>query len=438
MFCNQCEMTAKGVGCTKVGVCGKDPDINSLQENLLYSLKGVAAYAYHARELGHYDQEVDAFFAEGLYSTLTNVNFDLGQHVDLNLKAGKMTMQAMKMLKKAHMEAFGEPQPTPVPTGTFAGHGILVTGHNLKALHELLKQTEGKGINIYTHSEMLPAHGYPELKKFSHLKGNLGGAWFDQKKLFSEFPGAILGTSNCVLIPKEEYKDRMFTVGADGLPGVRQIEGYDFSPLIEKALALPKLEEKPGEVTLTTGFATTNILPMADKIVEAVKSGKIRHFFLIGGCDAPGNNRNYYRDFVKNLPKDTVVLTLACGKFRFNDLDLGDIDGIPRLLDIGQCNDAIVGVEVAAALAEAFECDVNDLPLTLVLSWMEQKAVAILMSLFSIGLKGIYVGPTAPAWITPNIFEFLKENFDLRLTSTVEQDLKEILGEDIELDPSAR
>ena len=427
MFCNQCEMTTQG-GCTIQGICGKDEDIQSLQNNLIYSLKGIAAYAYHARELGYTDPEVDAFFAEGLYSTLTNVSFDLNHFIGLNMKAGQMTLKAMAMLKKAHTENFGEMVPVQVPTGTFAGKGILVTGHNLKALYELLKQTEGKGINVYTHSEMLPAHGYPVLKAFPHLKGNLGAAWCDQSKLFHEFPGVIIGTSNCVVLPKNGYGARMFTVGADRLPSVPHIENFDFSAAVEMALALPDLEEQAGDVTLTTGFADTNILPMAGKILEAVKAGKIRHFFLVGGCDAPGKSRDYYREFVKQTPSDTIILTLACGKYRFNDLDLGTIDGIPRLLDLGQCNDAISAVNIAAALAGALGCGVNDLPLTLVLMWMEQKAVAILMGLFSLGLQGIYVGPTAPDWITPNVFGVLQSNFDLRLTSTPERDLKEILG----------
>ena len=427
MFCYQCEQTAKGTGCTIAGVCGKNPDIAALQDNLLFVLKGIAAYAYHARELGYTDPEVDSFFVEALYSTLTNVNFDLDRFVDLNLQAGKINLKVMNILKKAHIEAYGEPQPTEVSTGTFAGHGIVVTGHNLKALEELLKQTEGKGINIYTHSEMLPAHGYPGLKKYKHLVGNLGKAWHDQKKLFAEYSVAILGTSNCVLIPRDEYRDRMFTMGIAGLPGVQHIDGYDFTPVIEKALSLPKLEDKPGEVILTIGFADTNILPMADKIVKAVKTGKIRHFFLVGGCDAPGKVREYYRRFVELTPKDTVVMTLACGKFRFNDLNLGNIDGIPRLLDLGQCNDAIVAINIAAALAEAFGVEVNELPLTLNLSWMEQKAVAILWSLFSLGIKGIYLGPKPPAWVTPGIFKILKEKFDLRLIGNPKEDLEAML-----------
>ncbi|MFZ5814552.1 MAG: hydroxylamine reductase [Bacillota bacterium] len=428
MFCNQCEMTARGVACTEVGICGKDPNLQSLQDNLIYALKGIAAYAYHARELGHTDPEVDAFFSEALYATLTNVSFDLNHILALNMKAGQVTLRAMQMLKRAHVEAFGEMVPVQVPTGTFAGPGIVVTGHNLKALHELLKQTEGLGINIYTHSEMLPAHGYPVLKAFPHLRGNLGGAWCDQKKLFATFPGVVIGTSNCVQVPLASYADRIFTVGADRLPGVPHIENWDFSEAIARALSLPPCEEKPGEVTLTTGFADTNILPMAGQILDAVKAGKIRHIFLVGGCDSPGPLGNYYREFVRQAPADTVILTLACGKFRFNDLDLGTIDGIPRLLDLGQCNDAIAAINIAAALADALGCSVNDLPLTLVLSWMEQKAVAILMSLFHLGLQGIYLGPKPPAWITPDVFQVLQSQFDLRLTSTPEADLKEILG----------
>jgi len=428
MFCNQCEQTLRGVACSNgVGFCGKDADIQSLQDNLIYALKGIAAYAYHARELGYTDPEVDAFFAEGLYATLTNVSFDMNHFIGLNLKAGQMTLKAMAMLKKAHTENFGEMVPVQVPTGTYAGPGIIVTGHNMKALYELLKQTEGKGINIYTHSEMLPAHAYPVLKAFPHLKGNLGAAWCDQKKLFAEFPGVVIGTSNCVLLPNG-YSERMFTVGADRLSGVKHIENWDFSEAVAMALQLPALEEKPGDYTLTTGFADTNILPMAGAILEAVKAGKIRHFLLVGGCDAPTPGRDYYRELVKQAPKDTVILTLACGKFRFNDLDLGTIDGIPRLLDLGQCNDAIAAVNIAAALAGALNCGVNDLPLTLVLSWMEQKAVAILMGLFSLGMKGIYLGPRPPAWITPGVFGVLQSAFDLRLTSTAEADLKEILG----------
>ncbi len=427
MYCNQCEQVA-GNACTKIGVCGKDENIQSLQENLLYALKGISAYAYHAREQGKSDAEIDAFLAEGLYSTLTNVIFDLPRFIQLNLKAGGITLRAMRLLRQAHMDSFGSHEPARVQTGTAAGPGILVTGHNLKALYELLRQTAGTGINVYTHAEMLPAHGYPVLRRFAHLKGNLGGSWTDQRKLFAEFSGVILGTTNCVVVPKPEYRERMFTCGIAGLPGVRHIDGYDFAPLIAQARQLPPLPEAPGTTVLTTGFSAGNVLPLADKIIEAVKNGKIKHFFLVGGCDAPGRGHQYYREFVQATPPDTVILTLACGKFRFNDLDLGTIDGIPRLIDLGQCNDAIAAIDIAVALADAFACSVNELPLTLVLSWMEQKAVAILMSLFSLGIKGIYLGPRLPAWITPAVLAVLQENFDLRTTSEPLADLAVMLG----------
>lgn len=426
MFCYQCAQTAKG-GCTTVGVCGKDPDVASLQDTLLFGLKGTAAYAYHAGEMGAKNAEVDAFMHEGLFATVTNVDFDLNRFVGLALKSGEMNLKAMEMLDKAHTDLLGTPEPVQVPTGTEEGHGILVTGHDLNQLYELLKQTEGKGINIYTHCEMLPAHGYPKLKAFKHLVGNFGGTWFKQKKEFDEFPGAILATTNCVLIPKDSYKDRLFTIGITGLSGVKHLEYPDFAPLIEKALSLPKLEKKEGK-TLTTGFHHTNVLALADKIVAAVKAGKIKHFFLVGGCDGPGKGGEYYREFVEAAPKDTVILTLACGKYRFNDLDLGDIDGIPRLIDLGQCNNAYSAIQIVVALAEAFDCGVNELPLTLILSWFEQKAVAILLTLFHLGIKGIYLGPKAPAFITPNVLKVLQDAFDLRLSTNAKDDLKQILG----------
>lgn len=427
MFCYQCSQAAGGTGCTVMGVCGKGPTLDRLQDNLIYTLKGISAYYHHARELGYKDEEIAAFLSRGLYSTLTNVDFDPQHFVELALEAGKMNIRVMKLLKKAHIENYGEPTPVEVETGTRKGHAIIVTGHNLKALEELLKQTEGKGINVYTHSEMLPAHGYPGLRKYKHLAGNLGKAWFDQKELFEEIPAAILGTSNCVLLPKESYRDRMFTTSVARLPGVKHIEGFDYTAVVEKALSLPPLEEKPGKYKLVTGFSTGSILGLADKIKDLVNSGKIRHFFLVGGCDAPLKGSTYYREFVKMLPEDTIVLTLACGKFRFNDLDLGDIEGIPRLIDLGQCNDSIVAVEIAEKLAELFGVGINDLPLTLVLSWMEQKAVAILFSLFALGIKGIYLGPVFPAWVNGEILQVLKENFDIRLISTPEEDIKAIL-----------
>jgi len=428
MFCYQCSQTVKGDGCTHLGVCGKQPVVARLQDNLIFSIKGISAYAYHARELGATDPEVDAFFSEGIYSTLTNVNFDAESFVKLALESGKINLKVMKLLKDAHIKAYGEPEPTEVQTGTRKGKGILVTGHGLKALEELLKQTEGTGINVYTHSEMLPAHGYPGLKKYKHLVGNLGRAWYDQKKLFSEYPVAILATSNCVLIPKEEYKDRIFTTGSARLPEVKHIEGYDFSALIEKAKSLPDLEEKEGDVVLTTGFSKSVVLSLAGKIKSLVEAGKIKHFLLVGGCDAPTRKDEYYREFVKLLPRDTVVLTLACGKFRINDLDMGDIEGIPRLIDLGQCNDAIVAVDIAVALSELFGVEVNDLPLTLVLMWMEQKAVSILWSLLSLGIKGIYLGPIVPAWVNQDILNVLVEQYDMKIIGDPQEDIKNILG----------
>lgn len=428
MFCYQCSQTVKGTGCTRVGVCGKVPTVARLQDNLIFSLKGISAYLHHARALGYSDPEVDAGIEDSLYSTLTNVNFDVGDFVQQALKMGELNIKAMQMLKKAHIEAYGEPEPTVVQTGTRKGPGILVTGHGLKALGELLRQTEGTGINVYTHSEMLPAHGYPGLKKYKSLAGNLGKAWFDQKQLFAQYPVAILGTSNCVLLPRDEYRDRMFTVGAARLPDVQHIDGYDFIPVIEKARSLPGLPDEPGDYTLTTGFSSSVVLSLAGKIKELVQAGKIRHFFLVGGCDAPLRKSTYYRDFVEQLPPDTVVLTLACGKFRFNDLDLGDIEGVPRLIDLGQCNDSIVAIEIASALADAFGVGVNDLPLTLVLSWMEQKAVAILWSLLSLGIKGIYLGPNAPAWVNDDILKALVDEYDLKLIDEPAADIEKILA----------
>jgi hydroxylamine reductase len=333
----------------------------------------------------------------------------------------------MEMLDKAHTQKFGNPVPTAVETGTKAGPAILVTGHDLLDLYELLKQTEGAGVNIYTHSEMLPAHGYPQLKKFKHLAGNYGGAWQEQKKEFNAFSGAILATTNCVLIPPENsYLDRLFTIGITGVAGATHLKSRDFKSLIAKAKSLPPLPEAPGK-KIWTGFHHTAILGLADKITGLVKAGKIKHFFLIGGCDGAKPGRNYYTEFAERVPKDCLILTLACGKYRFNKLEFGDIEGIPRLIDIGQCNNAYSAIQVAAALANAFGCGVNGLPLTLVLSWFEQKAVAILLTLLYLNIKGIYIGPTPPAFISKNVFSLLQEKFDLRLISTPDEDLKQIL-----------
>jgi hydroxylamine reductase len=429
MFCYQCSQTAKGTGCTVRGVCGKEPTVARLQDNLLFAIKGISAYLYHARELGYTDDEVDAFIERGFYSTLTNVNFEPGKFVELALEAGNMNIKTMQLLKKAHIETYGEPVPTEVPVGAVKGPGIVATGHSLKALEELLKQTEGKGINVYTHSELLPAHGYPGLKKYKHLVGQLGGAWFDQKKTFTDYNVAVVGTSNCVLLPKDEYKGRMFTVGVAELPGVQHIEDYDFTPAIEKALELGDLEEESRDTVLTTGFGASTILSLAPKIKELVESGKIKQFILVGGCDSPLIQAKYYTEFVEKLPDTTVVLTLACGKYRFNAMDLGDIEGVPRLIDIGQCNDAIVAVDVAVALTELFGVGLNELPLTIVLSWMEQKAAAILWSLLALDLKGMYIGPILPGWANDDILNVLVENYDLRPIGDAEEDIKTIMGQ---------
>lgn len=427
MFCYQCEQTAGGSACTKMGVCGKNPDIQSLQDILLFGLKGIAAYAFHARELGSIDAEVDGFMHEALFKTVTNVSFDLKQYIDLVIKCGEMNLKTMELLDKAHTKRFGNPVPTEVETGTKKGPGILVTGHDLPVLHELLKQTEGTGINIYTHSEMLPAHGYPGLKKFKHLAGNYGGGWQEQKKEFKEFSGALLANTNCILTPPPNtYLDRLFTVGITGIEGAAHIKDNDFTPIIEKAKALPPLPDKAGK-KIMTGFHHTAVLGLADKIVPLVKSGKIKHFFLIGGCDGARPGRNYYTEFAEKVPKDCIILTLACGKYRFNKLDFGDIEGIPRLIDVGQCNDAYSAIQIAVALAKAFNCGVNDLPLSFILSWFEQKAVAILLTLFHLGIKGIRLGPTLPAFVTPNVLKILQETFDIKPIKTPDEDLKAIL-----------
>jgi hydroxylamine reductase len=415
-------------GCTVKGVCGKEATVARLQDNLLFSMKGISAYLYHARELGYTDPEVDEFLEKGFYSTLTNVNFDAGEFVELAKESGMMNIKAMQLLKKAHIETFGEPTPTEVKVGSIKGKGIIATGHSLKALDELLKQSEGTGINVYTHSELLPAHGYPELRKYKHLAGQIGGPWFDQKKTFAKYPAAIVGTSNCVLIPKDEYKERMFTVGVARLPGVEHIEDYDFTPAIEKAKSLPDLEEEPRDTVLTTGFGASTILSLAGKIKELVEAGKIKHFFVVGGCDSPKPQATYYTEFVKNLPEDVIVLTLACGKYRFNEMDLGDIEGVPRLIDLGQCNDAIVGIDVVVALSDLFGMEINDLPLTFVLSWMEQKAAAILWSLLALDIKNMYLGPIIPGWVNDDILNVLVTNYGLTPIGDPKEDIKKMLG----------
>ncbi len=427
MFCYQCEQTAGGSACTTAGVCGKNEDIQSLQDILVFGLKGMAAYAYHANQLGVKNDEVNAFVHEALFATLTNVDFDLNRHLELVLKCGEMNLKVMEMLNDAHVARFGNPAPATVPSGTQTGPGILVTGHDLLDLHELLVQTEGKGINIYTHGEMLPAHSYPELSKFKHLVGNYGTAWQNQRTEFDEFNGAILITTNCIMLPKDSYKDRMFTCGIAGCEGVTHLKGRDFSAVIEKALAQGSLEDKQAG-TLSTGFHWTVVLSLADKVVAAVKAGKIKHFFFVGGCDGAKPGRNYFSEFAEKVPDDCVILTAACGKYRLNAADYGDIDGIPRLLDLGQCNDCFGAIKIATALAGAFECGVNDLPLSLVVSWYEQKAVAILLTLLHLGVKNIKLGPSLPAFVSPNVLNVLVEKYGIGPIGDVDTDMAAMLG----------
>ena len=538
MFCYQCEQAAKGTGCTVIGVCGKQPEVAALQDLLVYTLKGIAFWADKARANGVKDQEIDRFMIDGLFTTVTNVDFDaaavskfvvegvrlrakakqlagpysgtvpaaaqdwalpasiaeqvkLGElhgvkdytvdedvhsvrqiitygmkgyaayadharilgkesdeiyafthkalaallddslglmdYVGLAMETGRINYVTMELLNQAHVEAYGHPVPTKVQLGTKAGKAILVSGHDLKFLEELLKQTEGTGVNIYTHGEMLPAHGYPGLKKYAHLTGNFGGAWQDQHKEFQDFPGAIIFNTNCIQRPADSYKDRLFTWGLVQWPDVKHIDGWDFSAVIKKAQECAGFADNPGQ-EIMVGFGHNAILGVADKVIDGVKAGAIKHFFLVGGCDGAKPGRNYYTEFAEQAPKDTVILTLACGKFRFNKMELGDIGGIPRLLDVGQCNDAYSAIQVAVALAGAFNCGVNDLPLTLVLSWYEQKAVAILLTLLHLGIKNIKLGPSLPAFVTPNVLSFLVQNFNIQPVTTAEQDLKQIRG----------
>ncbi|MGO0062915.1 hydroxylamine reductase [Brevibacillus fluminis] len=428
MFCYQCEQTPTG-GCKVVGVCGKNEELASIQDTIIFALKGIAAYATHARQLGYIDPEVDGITQEALYFTLTNVNFNLDEHLAMAMKVGKAAIKVMELLDRAHTEHFGVPQPITVTQNKIEGKCIVVTGHNLFALEELLKQTEGKGINIYTHSEMLPAHGYPELRKYPHLKGNIGKAWYDQRRLFEEFPGAILATTNCVMPIKGSYADRFFSYDIAGLEHVTKIENDDFTPLIEKALALPEASIESTQ-TLSTGFHHETVLGIAPEIIQAVKAGNIKRFFVIAGCDAPGKGGDYYRELATSLPPETVILTTSCGKFRFNDVDYGTVPGttIPRYIDLGQCNNSVSTIKIAAALAEAFECEVNELPVSIVLSWFEQKAVAILLGLFSLGIKDIRIGPKLPEFIQPGVLQVLQDLFAIKLIGDAQTDMQEMLG----------
>lgn len=406
---------------------GVDQDIRALQHTTIFGIRGIAAYADHAHILGQEDPAVYGYMHEALAATL-NKNLGLNDWLGHVLKCGEMNLRAMELLDAGHTTTFGHPVPTKVPLGPKAGKAILISGHDMKDLEELLKQTEGKGINIYTHGEMLPAHGYPELKKYAHLYGHYGTAWQNQQKEFAEFPGSILMTTNCIQRPRETYQDNIFTTGLVGWPGLSHISDRNYTALINRALALPGYPATVDEKSVMTGFARNAVLSVADKVIEAVKSGAIRHFFLVAGCDGAKPGRNYYTEFVEKVPQDCVVLTLACGKFRFFDKDLGNIGGIPRLLDVGQCNDAYSAIQIAVALSKAFNVGVNDLPLSLVLSWYEQKAVAILLTLFHLGLRGIRLGPSLPAFVTPNVLNVLVDKFDIKPISTPEEDLKAILG----------
>ena len=403
-----------------------DDDIQSVRQMITYGMKGYAAYADHARTLGRELDEIYAFTHKAL-SALTDDSLDLMANVNLALETGRINYLTMELLNQAHVEAYGHPVPIPVQLGTKAGKAILVSGHDLKFFEELLKQTEGTGINIYTHGEMLPAHGYPGLKKYSHLAGNFGGAWQDQQKEFKDFPGAIIFNTNCIQRPSDAYKDRLFTWGLVQWPDVPHVEGFDFSAVIKKAQECDGFADAPGQEILT-GFGHHAVLGVADKVIEAVKSGAIKHFFLVGGCDGAKSGRNYYTEFVEQAPQDTMILTLACGKYRFNKMELGDIGGIPRLLDVGQCNDAYSAIQIALALAKAFDCEVNDLPLSLIISWYEQKAAAVLLTLLYLGIKNIKLGPSLPAFVTPNVLNFLVEKYNIAPIATAQEDLKTILG----------
>ncbi len=517
MFCFQCEQTAGGTGCTKVGVCSKKPelaheqdklisslislarasegksvdkstdelvmqslfvtitnvdfdplriaeyinkvevakqklggaenfdpdalfhgdaDIVSLRSTLIFGLEGMAAYALHALVLGKDNPEVTGWFYKGLKAAGEDHSID--EWLSLIMEFGQVNLKCMALLDQANTSTFGHPVPTRVSLKVEKGPFIVVTGHDLKDLKQLLEQTRGMGINIYTHGEMLPAHAYPELKKYPHLKANYGTAWQNQQKEFNNLPAPVLFTTNCIMLPRPSYIENIFTTSVVGYPGVKHIpeknREKDFSSVIKKALELGGWPEDKqftginGGTELTTGFARNTVMGVADKVISAVKSGAIKHFFLVGGCDGAKPGRNYYTEFVKNTPADTVVITLACGKYRFNDLNIGEIGGLPRLMDMGQCNDAYSAIQVAVALAAALECGINELPLTMVLSWYEQKAVCILLTLLSLGIKNIYLGPSLPAFISPNVLKVLVEKFNIHPISTPEADLRVIMG----------
>ncbi|RUM43553.1 MAG: hydroxylamine reductase [Hydrogenimonas sp.] len=435
MFCYQCEMsTPNGCGSQGqvVGTCGKDETLARLQDMMIFGLKGLSAYREHLNELDPTQtKEIDDVMSESLYFTLTNVNFNFDDHIKQLMKIGSAGVEVMDRLSNAHTNKFGIPTPVVVPQNRVEGKAILVSGHNLEMLEKLLKATEGKGINIYTHSEMLPAHGYPELRKYPHLKGNIGKSWFDQVELMKKFKGTFVVNTNCIVPPKAnaDYLDRVFTYKIVGIEGATPIVDDNFEPLIERTLQCEDtVMDAP--TTLTTGHHYKTVLTLAPQILEALQAGKIRKFFVIAGCDAPGKAGNYYREMAESLPNDCIIITSSCGKFRFNDIDFGTIEGteIPRYLDLGQCNDSNGAVEIAKALSEALQMPINDLPISIVLSWMEQKAIIILLALFSLGIKDIYLGPKPPQFVNEDILNFLVEHFNLHLTGDAKEDLNTLLA----------
>ncbi len=412
---------------------GANEDIRSLKSLILFGIRGVAAYAYHADVLGYSNAELYEFFYKAL-SSIGEADFGMDELLPIVLEVGEKNLTCMALLDEANTKTFGIPAPAKVSLKVEKGPFIVVTGHDLLDLKELLEQTKDKGINIYTHGEMLPAHAYPELNKYPHLKGNYGGAWQNQQKEFDNLPAPILWTTNCLMPPKDSYSDRVFTTEVVGYPGTTHLESRDFKPVIDKALELGGFREDKefsginGGTTLTTGFGKDTVLGVADKVIDAVKQGAIKHFFLVAGCDGARKDRSYYTEFVKKAPADTVILTLACGKYRFNDLDIGEIGGLPRIMDMGQCNDAYSAIQVAVALAKAFDCGVNELPLSMVLSWYEQKAVCILLTLLYLGIENIRLGPTLPAFISPNVLNFLVEKYKIAPITTPDEDIKTLLS----------
>jgi hydroxylamine reductase len=426
------ELVEQGQAVEQNSNTDENPDIQSLKNILLYGLKGLAAYADHARILGREDDAVYGFIQEGLAAMLRQ-DLSLDDWVGMVLKCGEVNLKAMELLDDGNTSTYGHPVPTEVPLGVKKGKAILVSGHDLKDLENILNQSQGKGIKVYTHGEMLPTHGYPELKKYPHFYGHYGTAWQNQAREFAEFPGPIVMTTNCIQKPRDSYFNNIYSRGLVGWPGVTHIKDQDYSAVIDKAMEMDGFSEDTDKGSVMVGFARNSVMSVADKIVGAVQNKDLRHFFLVAGCDGAKPGRNYYTEFVEKVPKDCAVLTLACGKFRFFDKDLGDIGGIPRLLDIGQCNDAYSAIQIAVALSKAFDCDVNDLPLSFVLSWYEQKAVVILLTLFYLGIQDIRLGPSLPAFITPNVLDVLVKNFNIKPISTPEEDLAAILGEDPEV-----